>query len=169
MTRTTTTTTLGVLAALLLVPGLLTGCSGGNGDGPGSGSGPSSSAGHAATAAKLGDCMRKKGHDVSDDDLAVSGGKARFAVPDGVDAQQWTDDLATCAGTSASAGQAAQVTTPPGYEEADEKATACIREQGFDDYPDDEEARGSYHPADEGTFTTVAKKCYDEAFEELHK
>ncbi|PZE63526.1 hypothetical protein [Curtobacterium sp. MCBD17_021] len=167
MTRTTTTkttATLGALAVLLLTPGLLAGCSGNRDDGPGPGTGTSRSAAHAG-AGELGDCLRKKGYDVSDDELGVGGGtSAELSLPGGVDEQQWLEDTAACSGTSTSAGQVSEAKSPPGYEEADRKASECIREQGFADYPDDDDDRSAYHPADESAFERVAEQCEDEAF-----
>lgn len=159
-TTTTTTTALGALATLLLVPALLAGCSGGSGEAA-SGSSPSSSAGRP-NAATVGDCLRKKGYDISDDELGIGKKTAQISVPEGVDVDQWLADSAVCTGTTAGAGEPAKPF--PGTEKIDREAAACIREHGFADYPDDLDAKASYHPADEDTFNTVAKQCDDAAF-----
>lgn len=163
MTTRSTSTRTAVIAAVLLLPALLAGCSGG---GTTSDPSPTPSA-HAAGA--VGDCMRDKGYDIDDSELAgkpAAGGGAGFAVPDGVDPDQWTADLVTCSGAAVEAGRAQAAKPLPGASDAFAK---CLRDGGFDDYPDDESARATYHPADQDAFDRVSEECDDEVVKDLEQ
>ena len=152
-------TLIAAAAAVLLFPGLLTGCSSQTGD-----SGADRGAGGAPTAAteragEIGSCMREKGY--AFDDSELSGGGVDLAPPEGVDAQQYIQDLGTCSGVETSgAGSGAGASQTP-----EELAfSGCIRDNGFDDYPDGQDARSKYHPADEAAFAEVETTCATEAY-----
>lgn len=159
-TRTTTTrrtrSLLTAAAAVLLLPGLLASCSA---DAPDAG--PTKSAGNAK-GVTLAECMRDKGYDMPD---PSSGGKTlQLSAPDGVDEDQYQADVKTCLDDSAGAGDASMAKQMPGSAGRQRKAAECIRDRGFEDYPDDEEAKAGYQPDDQTAFDDVARTCYDEAF-----
>ncbi len=162
-TRTTRRTRafLAAATAVLLLPGLLAACSGGSPDGDDTATG-SSTGGSAAAGSSLAACMRDQGYDMPDPD--GSGSTMQLSTPDGVDPDQYRDDLQRCLGDGTGAGDA-QAAKPmgPSPEQA-RKAAACIREHGFTDYPDDEAAKAQYHPDDEAAFEEVAQTCTEEAF-----
>lgn len=164
MNATTTTTTtarrtrsLLAAAALVLLPGLLASCSAAAPD-----SVSTKSSGTAAKGATLAECMRGKGYDMPD---PSSGGTTlQLSAPDGVDEDQYQADLKSCLGDSAAAGDAQMAKPMPGSADRQRRAAECIRERGFEDYPDDEEAKAGYQPDDEAAFDEVARTCSDEAF-----
>ncbi|WP_181435871.1 hypothetical protein [Curtobacterium sp. MCSS17_006] len=163
MNATTTTTArrtrslLAAAAALVLLPGLLASCSAAAPD-----SGSTKSSGTAAKGATLAECMRGKGYDMPD---PSSGGTTlQLSAPDGVDEDQYQADLKSCLDDSAGAGEASMAKQMPGTADRQRKAAECIRDRGFEDYPDDEEAKAGYQPDDQTAFDDVARTCYDEAF-----
>lgn len=163
MNATTTTTTrrtrslLAVAAAMVLLPGLLASCSAAAPD-----PGPTKSAGTAAKGATLAECMRGKGYDMPD---PSSGGTTlQLSAPDGVDEDQYQADLKSCLDDSAGAGDAQAAKPMPGSSDRLRKAAECIRERGFEDYPDDEDAKIRYQPDDQDAFDEVARACDAEAF-----
>jgi len=156
-TRTRRTRSLVALgAAALLLPGLLAACSGG---GPGADSTPD--AGTAAKGSALASCMRDRGYDMQDPD---GGSSAQISTPDGVDEEQYRADLKDCVGDGSGAGDAQMAKPMPGAAEKLHEEAACIRDGGFSDYPDDQEAMATYRPADQDAFEEVAKACSDEVF-----
>lgn len=153
-------TLIAVAAAVLLLPGLLTACSSGSG----SGSDDSPTTGAVPTpasqrAGEVGSCMRDKGYDF--DDSALTGGDFTLAAPEGVDPQQYAQDLGTCSGNPDTGGVDVS-NVPPGPE--DLAFAKCIRDNGFDDYPDGAQARRGYHPSDESAFSRVETSCFTEAY-----
>ncbi|WP_420366349.1 hypothetical protein AAEP80_06055 [Curtobacterium sp. L3-7] len=155
MTDTTNKTkTIALVAGLLLLPGLLVACSS---------NAPTvreSASGAGQKGATIAECMRGKGYDMAD----PSGKSETISVPEGVDQEQWSADLTECAGAGSGAGDGVQAAKPmAGMEEQLQQAAKCIRENGFADYPDDEEGWLSYKPGDQATFDDVAKTCHEEA------
>ncbi|ROP74818.1 hypothetical protein [Curtobacterium sp. PhB115] len=146
-----------VLAAVVLLPGLLVGCSGGSPDGT-----ASRSAGAEAKGASLAECMRDKGYEMADPTAGGSG--MQFSVPDGVDPAQYQDDMKTClekVGGRAGAGTAEQV---EGAAEDAEELAKCIRANGFEDYPDDPDAVADFRPDDEQAYDEVSKQCGEKVY-----
>lgn len=144
-------------AAAVLLPGFLAGCSPTTSD--------TDAAGSSAVDAKgtdLAECMRDKGYDVPDP--TAGNGGAQVQVPDGVDPDQYTADLGTCIGDGEGAGDGVQAKPMEGLDDKLREAAACIREEGFSDYPDDEAGMRSYRPDDEAAFEEVAKTCNERAF-----
>lgn len=163
MTHTTTTTRtrrtrslIALGAAALLLPGLLAACSGG---GPRDDGTPD--AGAAAKGSALASCMRDKGYDMQDPD---GGSTAEIGTPDGVDGEQYRADLQDCVGDGSGAGDAQAAKPAPGLADKQRESAACIRDGGFPDYPDDQDAKASYRPADQAAFDEVAKACDTKAF-----
>lgn len=162
MTHTTskkTNAVVAVAAAVLLLPGLLTACSGSPSgvptDTPTAGGNPGTS---------LSACMRDKGYDMADPD---SGSKTQtLSAPDGVDEEQWGADLQTCMKGEHGAGDGMQAAKPAGSAEQEERAVECIRKNGFSDYPDSEDAKRAYQPNDQDAFDDVTSKCFDQAYAE---
>lgn len=151
-------------AGALLLPALLAGCSAGQ-----SGSDATDGA-TTATASKVGACMRDEGYDFDDADApdAANQKDLHLQPPQGVDAQQWAQDLIECSGGSSteSTGGAAKVADPvPG---ASKRIAECVRDAGFDDYPDAEDERPQYHPADQDTFDRTLHDCQDEVLGSGH-
>lgn len=145
--------------AVILVPTLLTACSGGASDDR-TASDQASGAG-----ATLASCMREQGYDMADP--SASGGGTALAAPDGVDAEQWGADLQACLGevrADDGAGDGVQAAQPAGTPEQRQEVAECIRENGFTDYPDDEDAMATFTPDDEEAFRDASSTCYDEAF-----
>ncbi|WP_144710021.1 hypothetical protein [Curtobacterium pusillum] len=162
MTHTTTTTTtrrtrtLVALATLLLLPGALTACSGGT---PDDHETKPAGAGAGATTAS---CMRDKGYDM--DDPSTSDGGMKVSIPDGVDKEQWQEDMDACLGDDGGAGGSGMAKPAPGVDAKSGQVAKCIRDAGFSDYPDDMDARSKYRAADQDAFETAAQECSDEAF-----
>lgn len=161
MNATTTTSTrrtrslLAAAAALVLLPGLLASCSSPAPD-------PTKSPGTAAKGATLAECMRGKGYDMPDP--SSGGDTLQLSAPDGVDEEQYHADLTSCLDDSAGAGDAQAAKPMPGSDEQQRKVAECIRDRGFEDYPDDEEAKIRYQPDDQDAFDEVARACDAEAF-----
>jgi hypothetical protein len=164
MTHTTTTTTtfrtraLVAVATLLLLPGALTACSGEAPDGQ-----PTTSADAGATTAS---CMRDKGYDMADPSTSDDGMKV--SIPDGVDKEQWQQDMDACLGggdgNGAGGGGSGMAEPAPGVDAKSAQVAKCIRDAGFADYPDDVDARSKYRAADQDAFDTAAQECSDDAF-----
>ncbi|QSB24088.1 hypothetical protein [Curtobacterium sp. 24E2] len=142
--------------AVVLLPGLLAGCSSSD-----AGEATSPTTGSARQGAALTDCMRGKGYDMPVS--PSSGGTVNLSTPDGVDPDQYKSDLTACLGDGKGAGSAEQAKPIEGFAEKMQAAAKCIREGGFSDYPDDEERQRSYQPDDAAAFDEVAKKCDEEA------
>lgn len=155
MTNTTKNAkTIALVAGLLLLPGLLVACAS---------NAPTvheSASGAGQKGAATAECMRGKGYDMAD----PSEKSETISVPEGVDQEQWSADLADCAGAGSGAGDGVQTAKPmAGLEEKMQQSAKCIRENGFADYPDDEEGWMSYKPGDQATFDDVAKTCDEKA------
>lgn len=108
-----------------------------------------------ARAAAFTACMRDKGYDMPDAD---ADGGLSVPIPDGVDPAQYESDMATCApstGARDGVGSGGQ----PGPDEAFRKAAGCVREHGFEDYPDDPDAIARYQPSDRAAFDDVVETC----------
>lgn len=161
MTNTTKKTkTIALVAGLVLLPGLLVACAS---NAPTVHESASNAGQKGMTIAE---CMRGKGYDMAD----PSGKSETISVPKGVDQDQWSADLAECAGTGAGAGDGVQPAKPmAGKEKKMQQAAKCIRENGFADYPDDEDGWMSYTPGDQATFDDVAKTCDEKAFGPVEK
>lgn len=149
MTTTTTTTRwLAALAGLLLAPALLTACST---DAPRAAPSPKSD-----SAADFSSCMRDKGYDVPDPSGDQQG--LKLQVPDGIDPEQYNDDLTTCAGADgAGAGNAARAQSVDKDDPKWKKTVACVRDHGFEDFPDDPAA--DYEPTDDAAFIDAMQTC----------
>ncbi|MCA5922341.1 hypothetical protein [Curtobacterium oceanosedimentum] len=142
--------------AVVLLPGLLAGCSSAEDT---DADGSTVAAGKGAT---LAECMRGKGYDMAD---PSSGGQTmQFGAPDGVDPEQYQADLKECIGDGGGAGDGKMAKPMEGAAEQQRQAAACIREGGFSDYPDDEAGRQAYQPDDRAAFDEVARACDEEAF-----
>lgn len=143
MLRRRGTTALGVLLAL---PLLLTACA--NDPSPGD-----STDSPGSSKPSLSECLRGKGYDLPD---TGSGGQTLDA-PAGVDAEQWQQDLTACVGDGTSAGEAdAAPATRLSPAQMQQLAT-CIREHGFEDFPDDPTA--GYTPDDPEAYRQVSEQC----------
>lgn len=153
-----TNTLIAVAAAIVLLPGLLTACSGGPD------SDPTSSKGTGAKGQSLGECMREKGYDMPDAEFGSD--SMQFTAPDGVDKEQYQADLSTCLDSALGdgAGEAGMAKEIPGGDEKQAKLSKCIRDNGFSDYPDSEKARMDYRPDDEKAFREVENRCAEKAF-----
>lgn len=147
----------GAAIAFVLLPGLLAGCSTRSGD---ESTGPT--AGSARQGATLAECMRGKGYDMPD---PSSGDRTmELSAPDGVDQDQYQNDLEECLDDAGGAGEAQAAKPMEGGAEMLRQSAACIRERGFSDYPDDEEGMRAYQPDDQDAFDEVAKVCDEMAF-----
>ncbi|WP_126891300.1 hypothetical protein [Curtobacterium sp. HSID17257] len=142
------TTLTGIAAALLLVPVLLTGCSA---TGPTSQPTASHEPSQREMLAKLTSCLRDKGYDVGEKDVLP---------PKGVDEDAYYRDSDECMkGLGMPAAQEAKA-SDPGMAEYARKLAACMRKEGFSDYPDDFDAQGEYKPAgDEQAFLEADERC----------
>lgn len=141
-----------VAAAVVLLPGLLTACSGSPENDP--------TGSPSAKVASLGDCMREKGYDMPDPKTGSD--TMQLSAPDGVDEDQYGADLGKCLDADGGAGEAGGA-KPAGGPEAAEIA-GCIREEGFADYPDDQDGQSKYQPDDEQAFQQVSNQCAEQAF-----
>ena len=144
-------------AAVLLLPGLLAACSSGTPKAEQTSSGSKS-----GTGSSLASCMRDKGYDMKD----PSGGGQTLRAPDGVDEEQWSDDMQACMGGSKGAGDSGvQKAKPvPGADKKMQEVAKCIRAGGFSDYPDDQGAQASYKAGDRSAFEDLARQCEEKAF-----
>jgi hypothetical protein len=142
------------LAGFALVAGLLSGCASGGTPSPTDGTSGAGDPRERASAISA--CMRDKGYDMADE------ASNKVSVPEGVDADQYTKDLETCAKSvpGGVAGEAAAA--PPGGTESAALAK-CVRQGGFTDYPDDLEAQAEYEAADEKGL----EERYDHCLREL--
>ncbi|MBF4614073.1 hypothetical protein [Curtobacterium sp. VKM Ac-1376] len=145
-------------AAVVLLPLLLVGCSDATPDDD-----TATAAGGAAPGVALAECLRDRGYDMPDP--GTGGGSMQLSAPDGVDPEQYQEDLKGCVDDSAAAGDAQGAQPIPGSEEIARKTAECLREQGFPDYPDDQEAQARYQPDDQSAFDEAAGPCSDAAFE----
>ncbi|PZF33004.1 hypothetical protein [Curtobacterium sp. MCPF17_051] len=164
MNHTTMTTTrrtrslMSAAAAVVLLPLLLVGCSDTAPDDD-----TTTAAGGAAPGVALAECMRDRGYDMPDP--GTGGGAMQLSAPDGVDPEQYQEDLKGCLDDSAAAGDAQAAQPMPGSEEIARKTAECLREQGFPDFPDDQEAQSRFQPDDREAFDEAAGTCTDAAFE----
>ncbi|UXZ58290.1 hypothetical protein [Curtobacterium sp. Arg-1] len=163
MNHTTMTTTrrtrslMSVAAAVVLLPLLLVGCSD-----PAPDDDATTASGGAAPGVALAECMRDRGYDMPDP--GTGGGSMQLSAPDGVDPEQYQDDLKGCLDDSAAAGDAQAAQPMPGTEEIARRTAECLREQGFPDYPDDQDAQMRFQPDDQQAFDEAAGPCTDAAF-----
>ena len=164
MNHTTKTTTrrtrslMSAAAAVVLLPLLLVGCSDTAPDDD-----TTTAAGSAAPGVALAECMRDRGYDMPDP--GTGGGSMQLSAPDGVDPEQYQRDLKGCLDDSAAAGDAQAAQPMPGSEEIARKTAECLREQGFPDYPDDQDAQMRFQPDDQQAFDDAAGPCTEAAFE----
>ncbi|NQX22368.1 hypothetical protein [Curtobacterium sp. VKM Ac-2852] len=164
MNHTTMTTTrrtrslMSAAAAAVLLPLLLVGCSDTASDDD-----TTTAAGGAAPGVALAECMRDRGYDMPDP--GTGGGSMQLSAPDGVDPEQYQEDLKGCLDDSAAAGDAQAAQPMPGSEEIARKTAECLREQGFPDYPDGQDAQMRFQPDDQQAFDDAAGPCTDAAFE----
>lgn len=145
------------IAGLALLPGLLTACSS-----PG-GADAADTPAPGADAAKIGACLRDKGYDV--DDSQFSGDEVELAPPAGADPAAYITDLKACSPEDGPAAdtperQAAQAENA----KRDVAFSACIRGEGFDDYPDGQQERLHYEPSDPAAFAEVEQTCAKQAY-----
>lgn len=160
-TKTTTRRTRSLMCAVatvVLLPMLLVGCSDTAPDDD-----TTTAAGGAAPGVTLAECMRDRGYDMPDP--GSGGGSMQLSAPDGVDPEQYQEDLKGCLDDSAAAGDAQAAQPMPGSEEIARKTAECLREQGFPDFPDDQEAQNRFQPDDQEAFDEAAHTCTDAAFE----
>lgn len=143
-------------ASVLLLPVALTACA----SAPAGDDETTSAGGRNALAA----CMRDKGYDMTDQ--SSGGSSSEIAVPDGVDPDAWKRDLASCIGSTGGfeAGEVQQAEEMPGSREKRVEVAECIRDAGFEDYPDDPERAADYRADDEAAFTEAAKACDEQVF-----
>lgn len=147
------TTFIAVAAAVVLLPGLLSACSGA----------PSSDATDAASGKKdsgssLSSCLRDKGYDVPD----AGSGMGTLSAPDGVDQEQWDTDFEKCMGEGKGAGLQVAPAQPIGSPEQLKQVAKCIRDKGFEDYPDGQDEQASYKADDEQAFTDASTTCFND-------
>lgn len=136
------------VAALLLAPALLAGCSSDEPD-----AAPSSGNNGAASFAS---CMRDKGYDEPDPDPNEKG--VALQVPTGVDPDQYQADLGACAGASSSGAGADSEAKPLDANSKEwRKIVKCARDAGFDDFPDDPAA--DFQPANPSAFDEAMERC----------
>lgn len=147
-----------VAAAVVLLPGLLAACSSGTPkaeetSGSGSGSG-----------ASLASCMRDKGYDMEDPSSGSRG--MTLTAPEGADEEQWGKDLQKCLGDQGGAGEGGFQKAKPmaGSEEKMQDVAKCIRDGGFSDFPDGEDAMAKYKPDDQSTYDQVSEECFSKSF-----
>jgi hypothetical protein len=153
------TTALIALAAAALLPGLLTACSADPTNGSSSTSDTSGSGAGSGAGVSLTECLRGKGYDVPD----AGGGSQTLTAPDGVDEEQWNTDLAACTGDGKGAGESGfKPAEPVGSPEQRRKIASCIREHGFADYPDDDDAQATYRADDQQAFQDASNTCLDD-------
>lgn len=153
-TRAVTRTTVSLVSGVLLLPGLLAACSASPDRGTAA-DGPSNS-GAAALAA----CMRDRGYDMED----PGSGQISLSPPDGVDADQWRDDLVGCTEAGQEAGDVIPAQPKPGLADTARSVAECMRGAGYEDFPDDVEAQGSYVPSgDRAAFEREQAACSDQA------
>lgn len=152
-------TAVAALAALLLVPTLLTACSGSR-DGDDA---PSAKGNEAGLA--LASCMRDRGYDFADPDTA--GGQSQLSIPEGVDPDAYQADLKECLSSGPVADSGVRAQPAPGQAEADEAYAACLGAAGFDDFPDDTDDWPTYVPADQDAFDAASDTCGDEVYANL--
>lgn len=155
--NTTTKPTTGrlstVLATALLAAGALTACTPGGSVAPGDHTDPSAGDLRERAVAE-GACLREKGFEVSDDDLAAG----RIAVPDGADAEAFSAASVECAqavggrGAGAAQGPATPLSFGP-------EIASCVRDAGFPDFPDDPDAQADYQPRDEHGYGAAVARC----------
>lgn len=157
MSKKKTITTLA--AALVLLPGLLTACASGS-DPEGESSATNGQAGAAAQGAGLTSCLREQGYDLPDQ--SSGSGTMTLAAPDGVDQEQWMTDLKACLDADGGAGAAFKPAEPVGDPEQLRQVAQCIRDEGFADYPDDEQGQMAYQASDEQALQEASMRCFDE-------
>jgi hypothetical protein len=155
-----------VIAAALLAPALAA-CA----PDPEASSGSSSpTAVSGSTTALLGSCLRDAGFDVDDAQLAMEG---VVAAPTGTDVEAFTDALSACR-DELPAEQRGGDDEPTAadlaeLQEANLAVAECVREKGFDDFPDPvdggfprEIASGSTDPGARDARTEAFFACSDE-------
>jgi hypothetical protein len=135
--------------------GLLAGCAGGP-DTVGERSTPRVDRG-AETAA----CMREKGYEMADPEQ----GWFSVGAPEGVDREQWAQDLADCAGSDDAGSASGATEASPGDQEKRREVASCIRDHGYEDYPDDLAIGEPWTPpGDQDAFDEVSEQCATQAW-----
>lgn len=155
--RTRTSPLLVAAAVVALVPVLLAGCSHRQADSSGAASANDVASGTGAP--DTADCLRAEGYDIDE----PMNGVQTLDAPDGVDEEQWRDDLERCSAADG-AGEGFSASSLMGTPEQRRDLAACIRAAGFPDYPDDDDALSRYRPSDPETFAEVASTCSEDVF-----
>lgn len=147
-----------VAAAVVLLPGLFAACS------SGTPKAKDASGAKSGSGASLASCMRDKGYDMTDPSSSSRG--VTLQVPEGADKDQWDTDLQSCMGDTSGAGESGfkEPKPMPGAEKKLKEMTQCIRDGGFSDFPDGQDAQMQYKAADQPAFEDVSGKCSEQAF-----
>ena len=153
-------TVLTAMAAVVLLPGLLSACSSGGSSDQRQDTGSALSSEGGVTS-----CLRDKGYDMPAP--SSNSQMLNLEAPKGVDSQQWDTDLKACMGDSGSAGESGFKQDHQLPADAIASIASCIRENGFEDYPDDQDAQNSYQPGDQDTFQKVSQSCGNEVLADL--
>jgi hypothetical protein len=124
---------LAVGVGALLLPGLLAGCSSTPTDEGGTGS--ATRAAGSSASAQLGQCLRDAGFEVDDPDYEPGGA---VMVPPGPDGEAYADQFETCREQlpESETGGSRTTTDTAGLQEARLEVAQCMRDAGFDDFPD---------------------------------
>jgi hypothetical protein len=137
--------------ALLLIPAALTGCS------QSSDKGATSSDDSSFDSSEYASCLRERGYDVEDSSDGL-------AMDSGGDLEAFEADSKECTKQAGGSGESnSSLADDPETKEQFRKLAQCMRDNGFEDYPDDLAAMQKFEPADQQAFATVAEKCSDEA------
>ena len=158
-TKTKTKTNITLAAAVALLPGLLAACSGA----PSAVSTSEATNGNSRNGSSLASCMRDKGYDMAD----PKSGAETLSAPEGVDKEQWSTDFNDCFGApeaGAGDGFKAGGRLPAA---AAAEAAACIRDKGFEDFPDSGTEQDQYLASNQSD--TALMDASDECFGTLWK
>lgn len=151
-------TVIATVTAVLLLPALLTACSG---PPPGADEATASAAASSDDHGReIAECMRGKGYDMDD----PQGDSLKLAPPAGADLDQWQRDLDACLPSSGPGAVPGAAQPLPGEEEAQREYASCVREHGFEDFPDGQAEQRDYHPADAATFEGISATCSEDAY-----
>ncbi|MCM3503537.1 hypothetical protein M3666_00200 [Curtobacterium sp. ODYSSEY 48 V2] len=151
---TTTTIRTGIAAAVLLLTGVLAGCSSADAGGATSAATPPAGSTDHAVAS----CMRDAGYDVTDEDF-------RFLPAKG-DTEGQQAALTKCLQEHdpAQARDIEASENDPEVRAIAEKVGKCMRAAGYADYPDDARDAASYEaPAGDAAFGDRLLTCYQDA------
>lgn len=111
---------------------------------------------------KMADCMRDKGFEHRE----PTGDGAQVTVPDGVDQDEYLAAMGECAKQAGVEGTAAApAQSDEKFFRKLEKQAACLRENGFPDFPDPDRSGKDpgWQPDDDAAFTAASDKCDAEA------